>query len=195
MRFKTNDFLEEEVEYMLSYQESYDPILERFNLNGQLMIGSQALQMSVIIDEKENYILFKAAKSSDEYVEVMHHIQDNINHYQITKTQKGQIESIVDLTVAGESSEKTIELKFVEGEAKGRYIFHKDIEEQKPILRIDYMIEGETTEAGELMIRIQKNQETTYQIMIRPQGGIPYFIDRARGFTEHRGRLPIIPNL
>jgi len=194
MQFTTKDLLDHEVEYTMSYLESYDEVLKKFTLNGHLLIGDQTIQMSAVVHEEDKAMIFKVAKDSENFVELIHTMHQEVDVYTIQVTKHNEVTSVVTMTISGATSEKSIELNFVQGVAIGRYSFTKDIEDQKPIIKVSYVIQGESTDQGELIVRITHTDQGQYNIVIQPIGRPSYITDRIRGFSENRGRAPITPN-
>ncbi|PKK93778.1 MAG: hypothetical protein CVV61_02905 [Tenericutes bacterium HGW-Tenericutes-6] len=185
--FKTKDLLDQELSYSLDLNTSLIDDAH-FLTEGMLMIGETSYQIKMIgLVHDESRLLYRLSKDEENYIEVSYHIteEDMTAHVEIYRSGI-RIERIL-MTKEIEDSVEFISIQFQNNKEKGIYRFERDTENLKPIMRVHYIIESETTERGVIIIRINENQNEQYEVEITPQGRPPFVVTPGRNNMPNRG--------
>ncbi len=191
MRFKTKDLLDEEVEYAIDFNQTNIGIHD-FIIEGMVIIGEYAYPIyasgsSNDIDTLELVI----EQENGNQITIHYEKIQEVHEFEIKIYQDDLLIQEVYFTYQEQGEDKHATLDFIYGETIGSYTFSLDVEDNVRQIRITYAIESEN-ESGEIVIRIRTLLgQTTYVILIMPDGGIPFIINSERRTPPMHGNHPM----
>lgn len=189
MRFKAKDLLDEEVEYAINFNQSTVGV-HGFLIEGVVIIGEYAYPIVANGTSNDQDTLELIIERDDgSQITILYEKIEELHVFDIKIYQDDVLIQEVDFTYIQEDEDKRATLDFVYGDTIGAYTFELDVEDQIKLIRITYDIDSDESESGEITIRIRTILgETSYIILVKPDGGIPFVINTARRIR------PMIPN-
>lgn len=179
MKFKTKDFLDEESQYEMNLNQNYDETTKQYNIDGELITGSFKYQVQGRSLDKR---LETRTSIDDQNYMDMHYEQINEkHHFDLLKIEDGILTEDVTLIIEEIDDKRVVELYINKDQGILSYTFEMSIESNNRVLKVNYLLGDESLESGELLIRIRKNQgENIYSVLVKPDNGIPYQINKGR---------------
>lgn len=183
MRFRTRDFLDEENDYDLRYNQQINEETRRFTINGVIQVGSKSYPMTaegtlgdkqfrmIATKDEENYVVLDYSEVDGSYIYTVELVKNDLSIETVTITLE-EIEGI-----------RTATLTFIDGESSGTYTFTMGIENDRKIILVTYTLDFDgDVEEGTMTIRILELPNVrTYSILVEPEG--------RPAFTFAMGRL------
>jgi hypothetical protein len=193
MRFKTKDLLNEEAEYAINFNQTnigvHDFVIEGVVVIGEYIYPIYASGSSNDIDTLELEIEQENGNQITIHYEKILEVHD----FEIKIYQDDLLIQEVNFTYQEQGEDKQATLDFIYGETVGSYTFQLDVEDQVSLIRITYDIESDESESGEIVIRIRTLLgNTTYVILVMPDGGIPFIINSERQIRPMHGNHQMI---
>lgn len=192
MRFRTRDFMNEEDDYEIRYNQEINPTSKAFIIRGYIRIGEKQYPMEAegVIGEKG--LMMRAEKDEFNYVILEYREENDVYFFEIELIQNAISIEKVSIQLSMEDDVRIASLTFVEGDSTGTYTFRIETEEDRRIIGIHYVIDFDgDIEEGDITIRIlQLPSSTIYSIVIKPEGRLPFTITQGRVITG-RGMNPI----
>ena len=189
MTFETRGLLGEVQTYIIHYNliltdEDEDEF--EYDLDGIMIIGDQTyiLTGEREVEEDEESIEFIAKLDNLNYIESEYKIESDEIEFEIKVVLNGEVVSETKIEIKYEEDETKIELEFIDGENKGIYEFKYEMEEDQPVLKIEFdvLIDG-VHRKGEMVVSIHVDEvtgETTYKLFVDPEDDEPYEKDLDR---------------
>lgn len=189
MTFETRGLLGEVQTYSIHYNlilidEDEDEF--EYDLDGIMIIGDQTyiLTGEREVEEDEESIEFIAKLDDLNYIESEYKIESDEIEFEIKVVLNGEVVSETKIEIEYEEDETKIELDFIDGENKGTYEFKYEMEEDQPVLKIEFnvLIDG-VLRKGEMVVSIHVDEvtgETTYKLFVDPEDDEPYEKDLDR---------------
>lgn len=183
MRFRTRDFLDEENDYELRYNQQINQETKRFTIQGVIEVGNKSYPMTAegFVGDKQFRMI--ATKDEANYVILDYLEEDGTYIYTVELIKNDNTVEKVTITLAEVDQVRTATLSFIDGESSGTYTFTMAVENDRKIILINYSLDfdGEIEE-GTMTIRIlQLPNVRTYSIIVEPEG--------RPAFTFSMGRL------
>lgn len=183
MTFETKGLLGETQTYVIHYNltltEEDDEELE-YSLDGIMIIGDQTyiLTGEREVEEDEESMEFTAKLDDLNYIESEYKIESEESEFEIKVVLNGEIVSETKIEIKIEEDEIEIELEFIDGENNGTYEFKYEMEDNQPILKIEFdvLVDG-VHKKGEIVVSILIDEltgETTYKLFVDPEDDEPY---------------------
>lgn len=188
LSFTTKDLLDQETNYVLNFNQTEND--NQFTMEGIIEIGS--ITYTVLaqgeLDHPQN-IEMRIQKDMSNYIDISYSVSETENRYQLSVTENGTQLQTVNLFMRQINNQKSAYLDFVDGQSIGSYAFRVSEINQVRQMQISYYIPGATSESGEIDVTVDTTGSTIqYAMTIKPQGRVPYIIERGR--TDDRGSGP-----
>ncbi len=178
--FRTKDLLNVESTYHIRYNQITQDE-NSFVLLGNLEVNTNIYQMVVSGEiDVHNKMVFRLYHHADFYIETLYEESETMTTYIIETYENDVLLEKVELIVDDQADERIVEIKFIEGSAVGYYRFNRMFENNSYILRAIYAIRGDSDETGELIISVVFNQTLGYQMLVLPDEGLPFMMNRIR---------------
>jgi hypothetical protein len=185
MRFRTKDFMNQEDDYEITYNQEINPTTKAFVIRGQIHIGEKQYTMEAEGKMGEKGLIMRAEKDASNYVVLDYHEENDVHYYEVELIQNNLSIEKVSIELTTQDGVKIATLTFMEGESSGTYTFRILTEDNRRIISIHYVIDFDgDLEEGDITIRIlQLPASTMYSIVIKPEGRIPFTITQGRIIT------------
>jgi hypothetical protein len=190
MSFKARDLLDQEIQYRMDYNQNRIQNTNQFSIDGRIDIGEVSYQFSGNgIENDHQALTLRMSKDDLNYIDVEYQLINEKYHFDIIITKQGEITQDVSLIIEETEDGKNVEMHFNIGESIGTYMFSMTSQDNQKMLKISYVIkDDETDESGELLVRISSLQGTNvYSILVKPDQGIPYILQRNRTIPGRPG--------
>jgi len=191
MRFRTKDLLEQEAQYEMMYNQTFNQATNRFQVAGQVKVGEKSYPFTVEGQKGERGIVMTAKKDDANFVILEYMEVDGVHYYTVELIKQDQSIQKVSIELTETEGIKQATLSFISGTSTGTYVFSIEVEDLKKIILIHYTIDFDgDIEEGDITIRILAlPQSAIYSIIVKPEGRIPFSITRAR-FNTTQGMHP-----
>ncbi len=189
LSFTTKDLLEQETSYILHFNRQENVEENLFIMQGNIEIGDYIYAISAQgdLDNPQN-VQLHLEKDASNYIDMTYSFTENMNQYRIQVTENNILLQAVNLELKYENGQKSVYMNFIEGQSTGSYAFRIAQVNQVNQMRASYYIAGSEVESGEFEISVnQDGEDVTYDITVKPQGQMPYVIERKRGMSESGG--------
>ncbi len=185
----TVDIMGQKITHILYFNETHfekDGDEEEFIIEGIFVINNEEFDFigKKEIDNDEKTISFKTIYDAYNYVESIYSIEENESYYMIKTVQNGVVTSKIEVEIEEEFNEKSIKLRYIDGDDYGFFEFDYEIIDGLNMLNVEFetFISG-VRSAGEMVIEVRVDSitgETIYHIIIRPDDDdeYEYEIDR-----------------
>lgn len=182
MRFKTRDLTDRETEYEILYNQSINKSNQSFNITGEIRLGTKAYLMMAHGIKGQTGVHVEVSDGSLNTVILDYTEVDGVHTYLVELVRNDQSVQKVEIKLEQNEEEKIATLTFVEGKSTGTYTFRIVTEDRIKIISVRYSIQfDDEVEEGEITIRILTlQQQTLYQIVIKPEGRPSFIITRGR---------------
>lgn len=192
MRFKTKDLLDTEEEYAIDFNQTSIGVHD-FLIEGVILIGTYAYPVYATgTSNDEDTLNLIIDQGNGRKVEISYVKDEDLHVFDISIYQDDVQIQEVGFTYKQDGLDKEATLHFIQGEATGHYTFALDVEDGIKRIRITYDLDSDDPESGEILIRIRTLAGvTSYIILVKPDGGIPFVIQRQRPMRPGMGG-PII---
>jgi hypothetical protein len=165
--FETTDLLDELMQYEVYFNESIHKRTRTFTLDGLIISNDVAYQFMATADDKEGEITVIITDDQGYEVEVTTSINALDQTYLYKQKYQGQLQEEVEFKWIHEGSIKRVEMNFSGRTTKGNY----QISLEQYMMRIQYRIDNDTTEEGELDVELIESEEGNfYGITVRVNG-------------------------
>ncbi|MDO9628316.1 MAG: hypothetical protein Q7I99_00325 [Acholeplasmataceae bacterium] len=191
MCFKTRDLLNQEASYKFDYNEIPLANSNRFTLEGELEIGQKTYLISGTADKDTNHLTLKAEKDISNYILINYEPIGQIHQFIIETVKDGEVIQSVRFQLEQSENQKQIKLEFIDGESVGSYEFQIEENDNVRMIKAKYnILIDDNVEKGEFMVRIiNVLNQSTYSILIKPEGKPPFIITHGRMLTEARPKF------
>ncbi|RJX23723.1 MAG: hypothetical protein C4537_07995 [Acholeplasma sp.] len=192
MRFKTKDFLDEENDYQVRYNQQINQETRHFMINGVIEVGNQSYPMTAEGTLGDKQFRMVASKDENNYVILEYAEEDGIYSYTIELIKNDLSIETVSITLAETDDVRTATLSFIDGESLGTYTFTMGIENDRKIILVSYVLDFDgDIEQGTMTIRILELPNVrTYSIIVEPEGRAAFTFSMGRmmpGMREPHG--------
>ena len=190
LTFVTKDLLDQQVSYTFNFNKIENQAENQFTMNGNIEIGDNIYTVHASGDliNPQNLQL-RLEKDASNYIHMTYQLTEEKNQYRIQVTENNVIRQAVNLEVKNIDNQRRVYLNFVEGQSTGSYAFKIEETTQGRMMFGSYYIAGSDSESGEMEITINPDgMNSNYDITVRPQGRMPYIVERQRGMSENGGR-------
>ncbi|MDI6453750.1 hypothetical protein [Peloplasma aerotolerans] len=191
MNFRARDFLDQEIQYRMDYNQNRIENTNQFTINGRINLGEISYQfIGNGVENEHKELSLRMSKDDLNYIDVDYQMINEKYHFDIIITKNGEITQDVSLIIEETKDGKNVEMHFNVGESIGTYIFSMATQNHQKMIKINYIIEdGDVEERGELLVRISTLQGgNVYSILVKPHGGIPYILQRNRVIPGRPGQ-------
>jgi len=191
MLFKTKDLLGQEASYKFDYSQVVLANPKHFSLDGELEIGEKVYHITGKAETDTNHLTLKAEKDSSNYILIQYEVSLSIHQFIVDIVKNDETIQKVQFVLEQSETSKKISLQFIEGESIGSYEFQIEENDHVRIIKANYnIVFDDEEEKGEFILRVLTIQNnTTYSILIKPNGRPPFIITQIRVMTERRPRL------
>lgn len=182
LSFFAKDLLDTEIEYVFNFNQTENSNTNRYQIEGIIEIDSIAYAVTAHyeLDHPQNVVM-KIEKDSNNYIEIAYGISETESKYELTITEDGIKLQTAHLYMRQINNQKSVYLDFVNGRSIGSYAFKVTEENLVRSMQISYYIPGSTSESGEIDVTVDTTGATIqYAMTIKPQGRVPYIIERGR---------------
>ncbi len=179
--FETNDLLNEQIQYGVYFNESIQKRTRTFTLEGLIISNDIPYQFMATADDQKGEMTVIITNREGAEIEVTSSIKDSDQTFRYKQKFQGEIQEEVEFKWIREGLDKRIDMAFSGRATRGNY----QIRLEQNMMRIEYRIENQTTEEGELDVEIIESPEGNfYGITVRVNGR-PEFsygnVNRGRG--------------
>jgi hypothetical protein len=191
MRFKTKDLLGQEASYKFDYSQVALANPKHFDLDGELEIGEKQYHITGKAETDTNQLMLKAEKDSSNYIIIHYEVNQSIHQFTVEIVKNDETIQKVQFDLEQSETSKKINLQFIEGESIGTYEFQIEENDNVKIIKAKYhIVFDEEEEKGEFILRVLTIlNNTSYSILIKPEGKPPFIITQNRVMTERRPRF------
>lgn len=191
MRFKTKDLLGQEANYKFDYSQVVLANPKHFDLDGELEIGEKIYHITGKAETDTNKLILKAEKDSLNYILIQYEEILSIHQFMVEIVKNDTTIQKVQFDLEQSETSKKINFQFIEGESIGSYQFQIEENDHVKMIKAQYnIIFEDEEEKGEFKLRVLTLlNNTTYSILIKPEGKPPFIITQHRVMTERRPRL------
>ncbi len=179
IEFRVKDLLNEETKLQIYYNQTEVKKNSEYSYEGYIEIDDQTFDFQAnIVLGKTNLFEFKIDHDSTESIIIRYRENQNESIYQIERYKQNISTQKVEMRQTTINEEKQIMINFIEGSTKGTYAFSKQVINNQPSIRVNYLIRGQNNESGEIIITPSSSSEV--HITITPRGQAPIVIERGR---------------
>jgi hypothetical protein len=188
MRFKSKDLINQEIDYAIDFNQTTIGV-HGFLIEGVVIIGEYLYPMYAEGSANDiNTLTLEIEQTSGGRIIILYTKDVNLHTFEIKMYQNNLLTQEVYFTYQEMGTDKRATLDFIQGETIGSYTFQLDVEDNIKLIRITYDLNSEHPESGEIVIRIRTLLgEVTYVILVKPDGGIPFIINRERNIRPMYG--------
>ncbi len=182
LSFVTKDILNQETDYVFNFNQTENSNTNQFVMEGQIQIGDIIYSVSAHgeLDRPQN-IEMRIQKDASNYIDISYGVSETEKRYQLSVTENGVQLQTVNLFMRQINNQKSVYLDFVNGQSVGSYAFRMTEVNQVRQMLISYYIPGSTSESGEIDVTVDTTGvNVQYAMTIKPQGRVPYIIERGR---------------
>lgn len=184
--FKTRDLLDQELSYEMDLNTRFTND-GHFITEGELLMDEKIYQVKMIgLKDDDSRLVYRLSKDDQNYIEVIYQIETDEMTAEVEIVKDGMQHERVFMSKSNAGTTETISIQFRNQTERGIYQFQKDIENEKPIMRVNYVIERDDIERGAIIIRIN-DEDNQYDMEITPQGKTPFVVNPGRRTMPNRG--------
>ena len=181
MIFETTDLLDDMMEYTIHFNESINQNKKTFSLEGNIVAQDKSYEFVANANDRIGKITVTIKDDQGYEVELTSSIKDLDQPYIYRQRYQGELEEEVEFKWHHQGSNRSIEMAFSGRKIKGNY----DIKLEDKMMRIQYRINQDTLEEGEIDVEVIKNEQGNfYGITIRVNGRPEFTKDN---IPRHRG--------
>ena len=167
LSFETHDLLDDSIEYDIYFNQQIKKYGRTFSLDGIVMTDDQSFDFYAVANDRSGDIKVTIKDQNGYEIEVNSSIKASEQVYRYQQKFQGSLEEEVEFKWINEGLSKRIEMAFSGRNTKGNYQIHLE----QHMMRIQYRIDNQTSEEGELDVEIIQNQEGNfYGITVRVNG-------------------------
>src|SRR5690554_1908674 len=180
MHFKSKDFLEEETDFRIDYLKTPVDETNNFNILGQINVGSKIYNFNGNgHTNADNLLAISIHKDNASYIDTTYEMVDQKHVFNFVTNKQNIVVEDVTLIIEKNEDKNLVELRFNQEQGFGTYNFELALESNVRVLKVNYNLENEMTEKGEMMIKVRKiNGQNTYSILVKPDNGKPFQVNQ-----------------
>ncbi|MBN2268561.1 MAG: hypothetical protein V3569_03130 [Acholeplasmataceae bacterium] len=169
--FETSDLLNEQLQYGVYFNESIQKRTRTFTLEGLIISNDIPYLFTATADDNKGEMTVMISDREGVEIEVTSSIKDSDQAFLYRQKFQGEIKEEVEFKWIREGLDKRIDMAFSGRTTRGNY----QIRLEQNMMRIEYRIENDTTEEGELDVEIIENEEGNYYGITVRVAGRPAF--------------------
>ncbi|MBU1094582.1 MAG: hypothetical protein KKH01_08975 [Firmicutes bacterium] len=189
LSFTAKDMLDQETDYTFNFNQVENQTDNQFTLQGTIEIdGIHYMVTAQGALNNPQQLQLHIEKDANNYIDINYEVTETTSRYQISVVENGTQLQSTNMVVKEINNRRSVYLDFIDGQSTGSYAFRLTEENQMRRMNISYYISGDTSESGEIDVTVDTTGATSqYAIEIRPQGRMPYMIEKDRGMNYHGG--------